>query len=157
MQVKKLHKDAVVPVRAHATDAGLDLYSIEDAVIYPGQTEKVKTGIALAIPEGKVGLIWPRSSLGVKGLDVMAGVVDASYRGEVVVCLYNGNPNVVPYDHGVGPVTMSDTTYDNVLHLPKGSKVAQILIQDVCLCQPVEVDELDETVRGQGGFGSTGK
>lgn len=155
MQVKKLHKDAVVPVRAHATDAGLDLYSVEDATIFPGQTVKVKTGIALAIPEGKVGLIWPRSSLGSKGLDVMAGVVDSSYRGEVIVCLYNGNPGcVVAGGHASIPM---DISHENVIYLPKGSKIAQILIQDVCLCQPVEVDELGETVRGQGGFGSTDK
>lgn len=156
MQVKKLHEDAVVPVRAHATDAGLDLYSVEDATIFPGQTVKVKTGIALAIPDSKVGLIWPRSSLGSKGLDVMAGVVDSSYRGEVIVCLYNGNPGCKVGGSHEYPVPV-DQSHDNVIYLPKGSKIAQILIQDVCLCQPVEVDELGETVRGQGGFGSTDK
>ena len=92
----------------------------------------------MAIPEGHAGLIWPRSGMAVKqGVDVFAGVVDSGYRGEVMVCLYNSSSS---------PVEIS-----------KGDRIAQMLIQPVPLVRIAEVSNLDDTSRGDGGFGSSGK
>ena len=97
----------------------------------------VSTGIAMAIPKGYAGLIWDRSSMGVKGIHRHAGVIDSGYRGEVKVCLHN----------------TTNESYDIEL----GDRVAQILIQKIPLFRIQEVEELDSTKRGSGGFGSTGK
>ncbi len=139
MNVKKLHPDAIMPTRANPTDAGFDLYALDDSVAWPRKRVLVQTGIAMAIPEGHVGLIWPRSGLAVKhGIDVMAGVVDSGYRGEIKVLLQNTDPDLVHKIH-------------------KGDRIAQILIQPIVAPELVEVDDLGETDRGAGGFGSTGK
>ncbi len=126
-----------MPSYAHATDAGMDLYALSEVVIEPGERVQVSTGLAFAIPEGYVGLIWDKSGLSHKsGLKTLGGVVDAGYRGEVLV----------------GLVNLSTTRYA----VRAGDKVAQMLIQKVT--QPVleEVDALDSTDRGNCGFGSTG-
>ena len=103
----------------------------------PSQRRLVKTAISVAIPEGYVGLIWPRSGLAVKsGVDVFAGVIDSGYRGEVRVCLYNS----------------SETQLD----INKGDRIAQILFQEIPRTTIVEVDDLNDSKRGQGGFGSSG-
>ncbi len=138
IKVKKLYKDAVIPTRAHLSDAGLDLvYSGKLTVIQPNNRALLETGIAMAIPNGYTGLIWPRSGLAVKkGIDVLAGVIDATYRGEIKVALINlGQEAVV---------------------ISTGDKIAQLLIQKVDITLLVEVDDLDETTRNAGGFGSTG-
>ncbi len=137
LEIKKLEQDAVLPARAHADDAGLDLYSYETFVLAPGERRTVKTGIALAIPTGYVGLIWDKSSVPHKfGVKTMGGVIDASYRGEV----------------GVIMVNLSTEPYQ----VEKGAKISQLLIQKVELPDVCEVTELDDTIRGDGGFGSTG-
>jgi dUTP pyrophosphatase len=137
LQIKKLYRDAVIPTRAHKEDAGIDLYAYGSHVIQGGETKKIPVGVALEMEVGYVGLIWDKSSIGSKGLKTLGGVVDAGYRGEVQVIMHN--------------LTHESYTF---LH---GQKVAQMLIQKVELCDVIEVDELSDTVRGEGGFGSTGK
>jgi dUTP pyrophosphatase len=137
LSIKKFHPDALLPARAHQDDAGLDLFSNETLTLEPGMRWTVKTGIALAIPTGYVGLIWDKSSIPHKwGVKTMGGVIDASYRGEV----------------GVIMVNLSQEPYV----IEKGAKISQLLIQKVELPEVCEVSELDDTIRGEGGFGSTG-
>lgn len=139
VSVKKLDVDAHIPTKAHKDDAGWDLYANENAVIYPDDTMLIKTGIALAIPRGYYGRIAPRSGLAVKkGIDVLAGVVDAGYRNEIGVVLINHHR--VQFD------------------VAKGDRIAQIIFERV---DPFELEEVleffDNTHRGMGGFGSSGK
>ncbi len=137
IEVKKIYPEAKIPVRAHETDAGLDLFSVEEKTIQRGTRQVFGTGIALAIPEGYVGLIWDKSGLAAKnGLTCLGGVIDAGYRGEIFVTLAN----------------LGDEDYT----VTEGQKVAQILIQRVKLPILEEVEELDETERGDKRFGSTG-
>lgn len=137
LEVKKLDPEVKLPTRAHSDDAGLDLYSIEECVLAPSERRAIKTGIAVAIPTGYVGLIWDKSGLAAKaGLKTMGGVIDAAYRGEIMVIVAN----------------LSDTLYK----IEKGSKIAQLIIQKVELTEVCEVSELDDTIRGKDGFGSTG-
>lgn len=139
IDVKLLNKDAKMPTKAHDSDAGWDLYATEDVNIENGKRETVKTGVSMAIPDGYVGLIWPRSGLSVKsGVDVLAGVIDASYRGEIMVCLLNTDQN-------------------NWVNIRKGDRIAQILFQEVPKFRLYQVAELDATKRAEGGFGSSGK
>ncbi len=134
--MKRLHEDAVIPTRGSAEAAGLDLYSLESVEIPAGKRALLRTGIAMAIPKGTVGLIWPRSKLAAKqGIDVLAGVVDSDYRGEIHVSLLN--------------------TGEDAVEIRKGDKTAQILIQAISVEQPLEVSELDETERGSAGITST--
>jgi dUTP pyrophosphatase len=137
LQVQLLHKDAKLPTFAHDSDAGMDLFSVEEITIKPGQRAQVSVGIALAIPVGSVGLIWDKSGISHKaGLKTLGGVIDSGYRGEVVV----------------GFVNTSDSPHSFAV----GDKVAQLLIQKVEHPSVQEVDILNETQRGKGAFGSTG-
>jgi dUTP pyrophosphatase len=137
MQVKKLHEAAKMPVYAHNTDAGMDLFSVEERILAPGERVQMRTGIAVAIPVGYVGLIWDKSGLSHKtGLKVMGGVIDAGYRGEILVGMVN---------LGTEPHTFS-----------VGDKITQMLIQKVEQPDMVLVDDLVGSDRGEGGFGSTG-
>ena len=138
LKIKKLDSEAIVPCYSHPDDAGFDLFSIKDIEIAPRSRVQIPTGIAMEIPEGFVGLIWDKSGLSHKnGLKTLGGVIDAGYRGEVKVGLIN----------------LSSEIY----LLEKGHKVAQMIIQKKETCEIVEVDELSDTSRGEGGFGSTGK
>jgi|SRR5687768_17565696 len=138
LYVKALAQGAVVPTRSNPTDAGLDLYAATDKIIRPSQRELISTKIAISIPDGHVGLIKPRSGLAMKhGIDVMAGVIDSSYRGEVMVLLVN-----------LGYATF---------FISPGDRIAQLLIQKVEFMPIMLVDELDDTDRGSGGFGSSGR
>src|SRR3989344_5684726 len=137
LKIKKLHQDAKLPTHGHPGDAGVDFYTVEDVVFPPGKQEKIYTGIALEIPEGYVGLIWDKSSISFNlGLKVMGGVVDASYRGEIIMNLLN--------------------TSEKEVLLPKGHKIAQMIIQKFEHCDILEGGKLSETVRGTGREGSTG-
>ncbi len=137
LKAKKLHPDALLPKYALANDAGMDFYANETLVLPPQERKLVSTGIALAIPQGYVGLIWDKSGIALKhGLKVMAGVIDSGYRGEIKILLHNLSSQ---------PFTIE-----------RGKKIAQMLIQPIERKNIVEVDELDETPRGEGGFGSTG-
>lgn len=129
-----------VPARAHEGDAGVDLCTTEDVIIEPGERVLVGTGIAVALPIGTVGLIHPRSGLAAKaGLSVVntPGTVDAGYRGEIKVCLINHDPRAA-------------------IELRRGDRIAQLLVQKVELVDFVEVESLDDTARGAGGYGSSG-
>ena len=138
--LKRLDPEIAIPQRAHPGDAGVDLCSTVDVTIDPGDRILVGTGIAVALPEGTVGLIHPRSGLAAKsGLSVVntPGTVDAGYRGEIKVCLIN-----------------HDTA--TPIHIRRGDRIAQLVVQRVELVDFVEVTDLDETSRGAGGYGSTG-
>ena len=136
MKYKKLSKHAKTPIRGSEYAAGLDLFTIESADILPNQRVLLKTGLAVEIPENCAGLIWPRSKLAVKkGIDVLAGVVDADYRGEVMISLLN--------------------TSDQTVEIRRGDKVAQMIIQKCLLVQPIEVEQLSETGRGSSGVNSS--
>jgi dUTP pyrophosphatase len=144
LRVKKLHEDAIIPTRSNQTDAGWDLYSTERVGMIPMRQVLVSTGIALAIPEGYVGLIWPRSGLAVKrGIDVYAGVIDSGYRGEIKVCLYTNS---------VDPNWGTPKAFD----IEKGDRIAQIIFQKIEPFKLIETQELDDTDRGADGFGSSG-
>ena len=137
VHVKLLNERATKPTKAHRGDAGYDLYSSEDTVIVGRQRTTIKTGVSFDMSEGMAGLIWPRSGLSVKkGLDVLAGVVDSGYRGEIMVCLYN--------------------TSDEDVEINCGDRIAQIIFQEVPLVSLIESEELETSQRGSNGFGSTG-
>ncbi|MFC1728009.1 dUTP diphosphatase [Nanoarchaeota archaeon] len=128
--------DVNLPKYSNPGDAGLDLHSNESFILKKGEKKLVKTGIKMGIPEGHVGLIWDRSGLAAKnGIHVLAGVVDSSYRGEVGVVLKNFG--------------------DEDFEIEKNSRIAQMLIQPVLNPEIIE-EELKDTERGEGGFGSTG-
>lgn len=138
LSVMKLEDGATLPSRSNLSDAGYDLYAVEETVIPARGRALVRTGISMAIPSGYAGLIWPRSGTAVKaGLDVLAGVVDSGYRGEVCVVLQNH----------------SDSDYT----VRVGDRAAQMLIQNVSSVNIEQVETLDDSDRGTGGFGSSGK
>jgi dUTP pyrophosphatase len=137
LKVKKIDPEAKIPCYSHPGDAGMDLFSLVDEVIQPGEAKPIPTGIQMAIPEGYVGLIWDKSGISLRGVHRLAGVVDAGYRGEVRVVMANLGKE--PYA------------------IKKGMKIAQMLVQPVETMAIVEAEELDETPRGEGGFGSTGE
>lgn len=139
IQVKKISPGARLPAYSHPGDAGMDLFAAEEVVLGAGEVKAVPTGVKMAIPEGYVGLIWDKSGISLQGVHRLAGVVDAGYRGEVKVVMAN---------LGKKPYVFK-----------QGQKVAQMLIQPVQAVEVIDVgdDELDETSRGEGGFGSTGQ
>lgn len=137
LYVKKLDTDAIIPTKGSAGAAGYDLYALEDTVLSVMKTTKVRTGIAVSMPEHCYGRIAPRSSLGAKGIIVHAGVVDSDYRGEIIVLLQS-----------------TEKEY----YIKKGERIAQLILERYEYSSIIEeVDSLDCTDRGEGGFGSTGK
>ena len=138
LPVRRLAGDAVAPRYGRAGDAGLDLFSIEEHELAPGERYAFPTGIAVAVPEGYVGLVWDRSGLAVRaGLTTMAGVIDATFRGEVRVPLLN--------------------TGTHAYLIRAGDRIAQLLVQAIPIVEVIEVDALDDTARGAEGFGSSGR
>lgn len=140
IQVRRLDADIPLPSYAHPGDAGADLCTTVDVRLEPGERALVPTGLAVAIPEGFVGLVHPRSGLAARcGLSIVnsPGTVDAGYRGEVKVMLVNLDPRE--------PVV-----------LDRGDRIAQLVVQQVEQARFVEVDELPDSERGEGGHGSTG-
>jgi dUTP pyrophosphatase len=137
IKVKKLKENEKLPTHGHPGDAGIDFYALETVIFAPGKQERVPTGVAIEIPEGYVGLIWDKSSISFNlGLKIFGGVIDAGYRGEIIMCLLNTSKKEVV--------------------LEKGHKIAQMIIQKFEDCDILEVDELSETVRGEKREGSTG-
>ena len=136
MNVKKLHPNALLPRRAHPTDSGADLFAVERTVLPPHAITHVHTGVAVELPENTSGIIWGKSSVESKGIKAMAGLVDAPYRGELIVCMYNLN--------------------DTEFVFEAGQKVAQFVVLPTLYPDFTEVAELSDTARGSGGFGSTG-
>lgn len=137
MKVKKLRPDALLPKRAHPTDSGADLFAAERTVLAPRAITHVHTGVAVELPENTSGIIWGKSSVESKGIKAMAGLVDAPYRGELIVCMYNLN--------------------DTEFVFEQGQKVAQLVVLPTLYPDFEEADELTDTARGSGGFGSTGQ
>lgn len=140
LRIERLVPEAVLPSYAHPGDAGLDLATIEDAVLAPGERRALRTGLRVAVPDGHVGLVHPRSGLAVRhGVTVAnaPGTIDAGYRGELLVLLVN---------LGDAPVAIG-----------RGERIAQLVVQRVERVRVVEVEAHDDTVRGDGGFGSTGR
>jgi dUTP pyrophosphatase len=140
LPVRRLHPDAIVPRRAYGGDAGLDLHAIEAVTLAPGARASVATGIAVAIPEGQAGLVLPRSGLAARsGIALVnaPGLIDAGYRGELKVLLLN-------------------TDRETPCEIAAGDRIAQLVLIRVELPQPVEVDALPGSDRGEGGFGSSG-
>ena len=167
IKFKKLHPDAIIPTRANPTDAGLDIYALEDIIIPPTESvrsatfkkllnnpdkpyvleryrfikigqAKIPTGLAVEIPQGYYGKVASRSGLAFKsGIVAFDGTIDSSYRGEIGVLLYN--------------------TTDKPYQVRKGDRIAQLIILPCALLDPVEVFELSESDRGTNGFGSSGR
>ena len=140
LQFTRMNERATLPTRAHDGDAGLDLYAAEGARIGPGQRVTVGMGLAVAIPQGLVGLVTPRSGLALKhGISLVnsPGVIDSGYRGELRVLMLN-------------------TDASSEFKVAPGDRIAQLLLVPVATASPLEADSLDQTTRGAGGFGSSG-
>ena len=135
--IKLLSSNAKVPTRGSECAAGFDLYSAEPLTMYPKEWKIIPTDIAIAIPDGYFGKIAPRSSLAVKGIDVLGGIIDSDYRGNIKVILIN---------HGT----------DLKVFYP-GDRIAQLIILPYIAPKMIITDDLPQTNRGIGGFGSTGK
>jgi dUTP pyrophosphatase len=141
LKASLLEEGATLPARAHEGDAGLDLYSREEAHLGPGERWSVGTGVAVEIPEGHAGLVLPRSGLARKhGIALVnsPGLIDAGYRGEIRVLLLNTDP--------------ADT-----FRVETGDRIAQLVIVPIAIADPVEVKALADSARGDGGFGSSGR
>jgi dUTP pyrophosphatase len=141
LPVAKLKPEATLPTRAHEGDAGLDLHACEAAHIGPGERWSVGTGLAVEIPVGHAGLVLPRSGLAKKhGIALVnaPGLIDAGYRGELRVLLLNTDPA-------------------EIFRVEPGDRIAQLVIVPIALTEPVEVEALAESARGDGGFGSSGR
>lgn len=161
IEFKRVNPDAQIPIKAHPSDAAYDLCSMEDVTLLPGEYKMVGCGLAFAIPQGWCGAVYPRSGLGCKGLVLKngTGIIDSHYRGEVMLPLFNNNPTHVyfPSDDTMGGgCECYEESFDGTIHIHKGDRVAQLCIELVPDTTLVEVDELDSTDRGDGGFGSSG-
>jgi dUTP pyrophosphatase len=138
IKIMKLHEGAIIPTRAYPNDAGLDLYSLFDCHIEYSQGKTMRTGIAVLIPDGYVGLLNDRSSLARRGLKVLGGVIDSGYTGEIHVVARN--------IAGEKPIS-----------IVKGDRIAQLIIMPIVVPKVLVVTELPMSERGKKGFGSTGR
>ena len=139
LRIRRLNPDAIIPAYAHPGDAGLDLHACEDVALDPGVACLVPTGVALELPEATEAQVRPRSGLALKhSVTVLntPGTIDEGYRGEVGVVLINHGPST--------------------FQVTRGMRIAQLVVQKRWTVEVVEVDELTDTTRGAGGFGSTG-
>lgn len=138
LKVKKIDPEAKLPIYNYPGDAGMDLFALETIKIKPGEIARIRSGIAMEIPEGYVGLCWDKSGKSINhGIKVLAGVIDSGFRGELVMGVINLGKEEYVFE--------------------KGHKVMQMLVQPIQIMDIVESDELSETKRGEHGFGSTGK
>ena len=141
VQIQRLDPDVELPQYARSGDAGLDLRASEDVELAPGKRAMVPTGLAIALPEGYAGFVQPRSGLAAReGLSIVntPGLIDSGYRGELKIIAIN-------------------TDDEHTIHIKRGDRIAQLVIQEVPVVHLVEVDELEASERGAAGFGSTGK
>ena len=130
LKIKKIHPEAKLPEYANSGDAGMDLFALEKVIVKPGEIKRIRSGIAMELPD--------KSGMSINhGMKVLAGVIDSGYRGEIIM----------------GVVNLSKESYA----FEKGHKVMQMLIQPIEIMEIVEADELSNSQRGEGGFGSTGK
>lgn len=138
IKIKKLHPAARLPQRGTPFAAGADLFCVEAFTLEPGERKLAPTGLAVEIPPGFYGRVAPRSGLAVKhGIDTLAGIVDSDYRGELRVLLINLSGERVGFD--------------------AGERIAQLIIEQAAMCDYIWAEELSDTERGEGGFGSTGR
>lgn len=137
VKVVLTNKDSVLPVRVTSGSAGYDLVSPFDTTVLKGEVELVSLGLKMEIPPGYAGHIRSRSNFAKRGIDVCAGTIDSDYRGDVLVCFYNHS--------------------DADLKIRRGDRIAQVVISAVLETPMIQVEELGDTVRAEGGFGSTGK
>jgi dUTP pyrophosphatase len=140
LPIQRIDPDLPMPAYAHEGDAGLDLYAAGDVTLAPFERALVPTGVAVAIPDGHAGFVQPRSGLAARsGLSFVntPGLIDSRYRGEIKIVAVNLDPST--------PIVIM-----------RGDRIAQLVVQPVTFCEPVETAKLDSTVRGEGGFGSTG-
>jgi dUTP pyrophosphatase len=138
IKIKKLRDDAIIPKYSRVGDAGMDLFSVEeDFILKPMERKLISTGLSIELPEGYVSLIWDKSGIALQGIKSMGGVIEHTYRGEYKVILVN----------------LSEKDYE----IKKYQKIAQLLIQQITTAQILETTDLSQTIRGDGGFGSTGK
>lgn len=141
LPIKRLDPGLPLPAYAHEGDAGLDLFSADDVTLAPLQRALVPTGVAIAIPEGHAGFIQPRSGLALReglGFVNAPGLIDSHYRGELKVVAINMDP-------------------ERTLRLRRGDRIAQLVVQPVVRVEPVDMNELEPTARGEAGFGSSGQ
>lgn len=139
LKIHRIHEDAILPCYANPGDAGLDLYSVDETIIEPCETKLIKTGIRIELPQNTEAQVRPRSGLALKhSITVLntPGTIDEGYRGEIGIILIN---------HG-----------KNAFKVEKGMKIAQMIVKPVWDVRIQEVSELSDTVRGEGGFGSSG-
>ena len=170
VKIKRLHPDAVIPQYAHVGDAGFDLVAVEDVIVEPGETVNVPTGIAIELPPGYELQVRPRSGITLRTkLRVQLGTVDSNYRGEIGVIVDNIATYVDLFDiptvddeyvvYGIdGKYHHSSESIDEggAYIIRKGDKIAQGVIAPVAKATFIDTDELSDTTRGEGGFGSTG-
>jgi dUTP pyrophosphatase len=135
MKYKKLDPRAITPIRQHSTDAGLDLFALEDVLIRPGEIKQVKTGIAIALEPNTTGLFWGKSKLASQGLAILGGCIDNGYRGELIIIIINLNGYYI--------------------EIPYGKAITQLIIVKTELPLLEECDFSADTDRGTAGFGST--
>lgn len=137
IEILKVSSEATLPTRAHEGDAGMDLYALEDFFLEPGQGKTTRTGIAVALPMGYVGMVADRSSMAKRGVKSAGGIIDAGYRGEIHIVLWNISREKI--------------------EIKKGERIAQMLIIPIATPAIKEVNVLSETARGSKGFGSSGR
>ena len=155
IKVKLLHDDAIVPEMAYPTDSGYDLFTVENLVLYPKQKGIAKTGIAVSFPEGLSATVRPRSGNTVKGVPCLKldPMVEAKEECRADVTVYLGTIDNA-YTGEIGIMVKNEE--DCMIIIPAGTKLAQLVLERVPHEEFIEVDELDETARADGGFGSTG-
>ncbi len=137
LAVQRLSDNARLPTKGHPSDLGWDLYASVDVELQPSALARINTGIAIEFPPGTGGLVKDRSSMAIKGIHCLAGVIDPDYRGEIIIVAAN-----------LGPDPISIRT---------GERCAQLILVQTLPATVTETDSVDSTVRGQGGFGSTGR
>jgi len=166
VKIKRLSEDAVIPKYAHEYDAGFDLVAAEDVIILPGETKIIPTGLAIALPPGYEAQIRPRSGITVKTkLRVQLGTIDAGYNGEIGIIVDNtaqrytkmeGEDALIFATNGLIEEYVSSPELHGTYQIRKGDRLAQAVINRIEHAQFQVVEELDETQRGNGGFGSSG-
>ena len=163
IKFKKLSQTAIAPNKSHYNDSGFDLYADEDVILTHGETRAIATNIALELPDGYMADVRPRSGLTRDtALRVHYGTVDAGYRGGIGIICENGEHldnafNVSEIFFGIKYPDQQYSELTTDIKINKGDKIAQLVIQKIPDVQLIEADELNDTVRGAGGFGSTGK
>lgn len=163
LEIKRLSPNATLPTRAHFNDSGLDIYAAEDIIVEPGETVVVKTGLSIKLPPGHDAYIKPRSGVSTKTkLRVVSPPIDVGYRGEIGVIVDNIAQDVLEigsrylYTIDGSEIRQDETVADGTYIIRKGDRIAQLVVTPVALPQVIEVDELDETERGDSGYGTSG-